>query len=164
MKKNIFKMILLSGVMLLHSGCQEEEFLNEVPLDFYSPENSFITEGNFTAALTDLYARVRAIQSVDGGASLYSEVLGTDLAFNARLDQARIGSYLVAITPQGEIPRQHWIRWYKVISNANTIIFQTANFRTYGCSKKGNRWGSEAFQSFCLPQTRAPFWRSSADN
>lgn len=108
--------------MLFQAGCKEDEFLDEVPLDFYSPENSFITEGNFNAALTDLYARVRAIQSVDGGANLYSEVLGTDIAYNARLDQARLGNYTVSLTPQGDIPRQHWIRWYKIISNANTII------------------------------------------
>ncbi|SOD99370.1 RagB/SusD family nutrient uptake outer membrane protein [Spirosoma fluviale] len=122
MKKNLFKIALLAGVMLFQAGCKEDEFLNEVPLDFYSPENSFITEGNFNAALTDLYARVRAIQSVDGGANLYSEVLGTDIAFNARLDQSRLGNYTVSLTPQGDIPRQHWIRWYKVIANTNTII------------------------------------------
>ena len=122
MKNHLIKIALLAGVLLVNAGCREDEFLKEVPLDFYSPENSFITEGNFNAALTDLYARVRAIQSVDGGANLYSEVLGTDIAFNARLDQARLGSYAVSLTPQGDIPRQHWIRWYKIISNANTII------------------------------------------
>ncbi|WP_020603916.1 RagB/SusD family nutrient uptake outer membrane protein [Spirosoma spitsbergense] len=122
MKTNIVKIILLAAVLLFQAGCKEDEFLKEVPLDFYSPENSFITEGNFTAALTDLYARVRAIQSVDGGANLYSEVLGTDVALNARLDQSRLGNYTVSLTPQGDIPNQHWIRWYKIISNANTII------------------------------------------
>ena len=112
MKNNLFKIFLLAGGILLNLGCQEEEFLKEVPLDFYSPENSFITAGNFEAALTDLYARVRAIQSVDGGAAIYSEVLGTDIAFNARLATDRMGSYAVGLTPQGDIPRQHWIRWY----------------------------------------------------
>lgn len=122
MKNHLITLILLAGVLLFNAGCREDEFLEEVPLDFYSPENSFISEGNFNAALTDLYARVRAIQSVNGGADFYSEVLGTDLAFNARLDQARLGSYAVSLTPQGAIPKEHWIRWYKVISNANTII------------------------------------------
>ena len=136
MKTKLFKLILLASVMLFQAGCKEDEFLNELPLDFYSPENSFITEGNFNAALTDLYARVRAIQSVDGGASLYSEVLGTDVAYNARLDQARLGSYAVAITPQGEIPRQHWIRWYKIISNANTIVSRLGTSTLTDAQKK----------------------------
>ena len=136
MKNNLFKLLLLAGAMLLNTSCDEEEFLKEVPLDFYSPENSFQTEGNFNAALTDLYARVRAIQSVDGGATYYSEVLGTDLAFNARLDQSRLGSYAVSLTPQGAIPREHWIRWYKIISNANTIISRLATSKLTETQKK----------------------------
>lgn len=136
MKKNLFKLTLLLAVVLFQAGCKEDEFLEEVPLDFYSPENSFINEGNFNAALTDLYARVRAIQSVDGGANLYSEVLGTDIAYNARLDQARLGSYAVAMTPQGDIPRQHWIRWYKIISNANTIIARASTAQLTDAQKK----------------------------
>lgn len=136
MKTTFLKVALLAGVILFGAGCQEEEFLNEVPLDFYSPENSFITEGNFNAALTDLYARVRAIQSVDGGANLYSEVLGTDIAYNARVDQARLGNYTVSLTPQGDIPRQHWIRWYKVISNANTIIARLGTSALTDAQKK----------------------------
>lgn len=136
MKKNLLTIALLAGVMLFQAGCKEDEFLNEVPLDFYSPENSFITEGNFNAALTDLYARVRAIQSVDGGANLYSEVLGTDIAYNARLDQARLGSYPVSLTPQGDIPKQHWIRWYKIIANANTIIARVGTSALTDAQKK----------------------------
>ncbi len=136
MKNNLFKLSLLVGALLLNTGCEEEAFLKEVPLDFYSPENSFQTEGNFNAALTDLYARVRAIQSVNGGADFYSEVLGTDVAFNARLDQARLGSYSVSMTPQGAIPREHWIRWYKIISNANTIISRLATSTLTDAQKK----------------------------
>ena len=120
--KNTIKILLLAGALFASVGCNEEEFLNEVPKDFYSPENSYITDANFNAALTDLYARVRAMQSVNGGADFYSEVLGTDLAFNGRLDNARIGNYASAIIPQGTIPRYHWLSWYKIISNANTIM------------------------------------------
>ena len=122
MKSRIFNIFLLAGMLLLSVSCDEDEFLKEVPKDFYSPENSYITEANFNAALTDLYAKVRAIQSVNGGADFYSEVLGTDVAFNGRLDNARIGNYASAITSQGAIPKEHWTRWYKLISNANTII------------------------------------------
>lgn len=136
MKKNLFNIALVVAIAFFQAGCKEDTFLEEVPLDFYSPENSFITEGNFNAALTDLYARVRAIQSVDGGANLYSEVLGTDIAFNARLDQARLGSYAVSLTPQGDIPRQHWIRWYKIIANANTIIARVGTSALTDAQKK----------------------------
>jgi starch-binding outer membrane protein, SusD/RagB family len=122
MKSNILKIFLFAGAMLFATACDEESFLNEVPLDFYSPENSFQSEANFTAALTDLYAKVRAIQSMSGGADFASDFLGTDIAYNARLDVGRIGNYASAITPQAAIPKEQWTRWYKIISNANTII------------------------------------------
>jgi starch-binding outer membrane protein, SusD/RagB family len=123
MKSNIIKICLLVALMLPYISCKEDTFLEEVPKDFFSPENSYITESHFNAALTDLYSKVRAIQSVSGGADFYSEVLGTDIAFNARLDAgSRIGNYASAITPQGAIPKEHWTRWYKIIANANTII------------------------------------------
>jgi starch-binding outer membrane protein, SusD/RagB family len=136
MKNYLIKLAMLAGVLLFNAGCKEDAFLEEVPLDFYSPENSFITEGNFNAALTDLYTRVRAIQSVNGGADFYSEVLGTDIAYNARLDQARLGSYAVSMTPQGSIPREHWIRWYKIIANANTIIARLGTAALTDAQKK----------------------------
>lgn len=122
MKSSFLKIGLLATVLLGTASCNEKEFLEEVPRDFYSPENSYITDANFNAALTDLYARVRAMNSVNAGADNYSEVLGTDVAYNARLDNARIGNYSSAITSQGTIPRYHWTGWYKIISNANTII------------------------------------------
>ncbi len=112
----------MAALMLPYISCKEEAFLEEIPQDFFSPENSYITESHFNAALTDLYAKVRAIQSVNGGADFYSEVLGTDIAFNGRLDASRVGNYASAITPQGAIPKEHWTRWYKIIANANTIL------------------------------------------
>ena len=148
MKNHLIKIALLAGILLVNAGCREDEFLKEVPLDFYSPENSFITEGNFNAALTDLYTRVRAIQSVDGGANLYSEVLGTDIAFNARLDQARLGNYAVSLTPQGDIPRQHWIRWYKIISNANTIIARLGTSSLTEAQKKTIGGEAKLFRAY----------------
>ena len=122
MKANILKIGLFAVLMIFNSSCQEEEFLKEVPLDFYSPENSYKSEANFQAALVDLYAKVRSQQSLSSNANEYIEVLGTDLAYNAREDNNRLGDYNNTITPQGSIPRHHWVSWYKIISNANTIL------------------------------------------
>lgn len=122
MKTNILKLSLLLAILLVGQSCNEEEFLVETPRDFYSPDNSYQSAANFNAALTDLYAKVRTIQSVNANAEFYSAVLGTDVAYNGRLDNARIGNYSAVITPQGAIPRYHWTSWYKIIANANTII------------------------------------------
>jgi starch-binding outer membrane protein, SusD/RagB family len=180
MKNNniLLKVFLLAGGMLLNTGCKEDDFLKEVPLDFYSPENSFVNAGNFEAALTDLYAKVRAIQSVDGGAAIYSEVLGTDIAFNGRLDPSRMGSYAVGLTPQGDIPKQHWLRWFKIIGNANTIIARAAKssltdaqkslysgeaklFRSYAYNKLVNLYGGVPLIVDEVATPRTDFTRAS---
>lgn len=122
MKANLIKVGLLAFLTTFHSACNEEKFLSEVPLDFYSPENSYVTEAHFQAALVDLYAKVREETSVTPNANEYTEVLGTDVAFNSRLDNNRLADYNNVITPQGAIPKYHWVNWYKIIANANTIL------------------------------------------
>jgi hypothetical protein len=146
--KNIVKIGLFAALMLPSMSCKEEAFLEEVPKDFFSPENSYITEGHFTAALTDLYSKVRAIQSVSGGADFYSEALGTDIAYNARLDAARMGNYASALTPQGTIPKEHWTRWYKIIANANTILARLPKSTVNADKQKGIAAEAKMFRAW----------------
>nr|MBI1229395.1 RagB/SusD family nutrient uptake outer membrane protein [Cytophagales bacterium] len=113
---------LLFSCVIITMSCDENAFLEEVPLDFFSPENSFVTFEDYQSAIADLYSRVRRMQSLDMNATYECDFLGTDIAHNARLDATRIGDYDASITPQAEIVRYHWINWYKVVSNANTII------------------------------------------
>lgn len=120
--KKFIKYIVLMFTLVSLNACNEEEFLKEVPLDFYSPENSYVTYSNYQAALTDLYARVRQIHAFGSNANEDVSHLGTDIAYNARLDNNRIGNYAISFTPQSGLIELQWDRWYKVISNANTII------------------------------------------
>jgi hypothetical protein len=121
--KNICKLItaVILGVTL-NISCEESEFLKEVPLDFYSPENSYKTYDDYQSALTDLYAKVRDQYSLDMNAANDPYFVGTDIAYNARKDNNRVGNYNTLVTPQAVLPRIIWIGWYKIISNANTII------------------------------------------
>ena len=50
--------VLLSMLIAL-SSCDEKKFLTEVPLDFYAPENSYVTYENFEAAVGNLHTIVR---------------------------------------------------------------------------------------------------------
>jgi starch-binding outer membrane protein, SusD/RagB family len=93
-----------------------------VPLDFFSPENSFKTMNNFESSLTDLYARVRSIHFGQISDSHFMMFLGTDIARNARMDNNRWGNYDIYCVPTNGIIEYWWDNWYKIISNANTII------------------------------------------
>ena len=113
---------LLLLILMFNFSCNEEEFLREVPLDFFSPENSFQTYGNFESALTDLYARVREIRFGRLSDSRFIPFLGTDVAMNARMDNNRWGNYEIYCVPTNGIIKYWWDSWFKIISNANTIL------------------------------------------
>lgn len=118
----LIKKGLLSFLLILNFSCSEKEFLEEKPLDFFSPENSYQTVGNFEAALTDLYASVRIIYYGNNADVSFMNWLGTDIAKNARGDTNRYGDYTIFFQPTNEDMSFHWDNWYKIISNANTIL------------------------------------------
>src|SRR3546814_2799761 len=66
-----FSILLLSLV----GGCNEDRWLEEVPLDFYSPINSYSTEADFNSAVATLYANVHEtlydVNSMNGRAMHY---------------------------------------------------------------------------------------------
>lgn len=128
--KSILKKIVYSTLcigVLSTTSCNEGEFLKEVPLDFYSPENSYVTYENYQGALTELYARVRGIHFNFSETNNFVHFLGTDVAQNARGDAARLGNYTDTFRPENGIFSYHWNEWYKVIANANTILSRIGN-------------------------------------
>ncbi|NEW80754.1 MAG: RagB/SusD family nutrient uptake outer membrane protein [Mariniphaga sp.] len=119
--KNI-KYGLLIIVVSLMVSCNENDFLKEVPSDFYSPENSYVNMINFESSLTDLYAKVRAIHySGDEYLNTYN-LLGTDIIVCARGTDDRLGNYATGVIPTNWTIFQFWRDWYKIISNANTML------------------------------------------
>lgn len=122
----IFKYIMLSLFFIFGSSCNEKEFLEEVPLDFFSPENSYVTSEDFESAITELYSRVRYCAYHSSGSSgSYPYLTSTDIAQDGRYQlnsTARFGGHSVYLVPTNSTVTTHWNMWYKLIANANTII------------------------------------------
>lgn len=106
----------------LGSGCNEDEFLEEQPIDFFTPGNSFETFEQFDAAVVDLYARVRDIHYSTSNNS-YMHHFGTDMMKDARLSGSgsRLGNYS-DINPVSGIVSFHWRNWFKIVSSVNIIM------------------------------------------
>lgn len=104
------------------NSCNEDEFLKEVPLDFYSPENSYVTYNDFLSSVMNLYGRYRADfwdDSSSGG--VYSVWQFTDLVHGT--SSAGLINYAGNLTPQsGTVFTYFWERAYRIIYDANTII------------------------------------------
>lgn len=119
------KRILLSLIFIplfITSACDEDKILKEVPLDFYSLDNSYTTKSQFDRALFDLYGRVRSVHFGSDGIEYFCHWTGTDIGYNARENTLYLGDYNSWIVPTNSLVIFHWDNWYKIISNANTII------------------------------------------
>ena len=98
--------------------CACGDFLDENPMDFNSPENSYITSKDFDMSITDLYYRTRYEFFQDQDRAI-DYLYGTDLL--DRGDQTK-SNLEAEITPSSDISSKHWKNWYKVIASANMTI------------------------------------------
>ena len=98
--------------------CACGDFLDENPMDFNSPENSYITSKDFDMSITDLYylTRYEFFQDQDRAIDY---LYGTDLL--DRGDQTK-SNLEAELTPSSDISSKHWKNWYKVIASANMTI------------------------------------------
>lgn len=106
------------------SGCNEQDFLKEKPLDFYSPENSMETSAHFQSSLNYLYNRVRYQMWEMDPDTRYAFYYATDFAFNATdyYKAAKLNDYTNVMVPTFSVPLNVWKEQYTVISNANVIL------------------------------------------
>jgi starch-binding outer membrane protein, SusD/RagB family len=117
---------LFCVVFLSVSFSCNKDILDEKPLDFYSPENSFVSYADYQRGLTDLYAQVRTI--CYGAAEYKPYLTATDIAQDGR-DQltARFGGHTNYLVPTNAVVALHWKSWYSIISSANTINSRVGN-------------------------------------
>ncbi|MCR5560879.1 MAG: RagB/SusD family nutrient uptake outer membrane protein [Bacteroidales bacterium] len=119
MKNKILYLLAASVSLFAAAACNEDDFLKEVPKDFISIDNAYVTESDYQAALTGLYNMVRYYEYTNEGLRC---MLGTDVAYNARRNNDRMGNLVNEYKPENERLAYYWDNNYKLIKNANTII------------------------------------------
>ena len=119
--KALYKFTTIIFIILALS-CNEDKILEEIPLDFNSPENSYITLQDFNSGLYALYDLTRNAFSEDERYIL-ELLFGTDIGFNSR-NQLDIwfGDYEATLQPQSGNILGHWRNYYNIVSAANVII------------------------------------------
>lgn len=134
MKKYIVLCIIATFLL---TSCNESSFLKEVPKDFMSTDNAYITETDFDMAVTDLYDLVRfEFYGYDENRPM-DFMFGTDLVFDGEPGSTqRHGNMTAAYNPTSSIPRVHWDNLYKIISGSNVVIGRVANSNLSDDTKK----------------------------
>ncbi len=122
----VTKYLLLLLLILTGGACNESKILEEIPLDFYSPENSFKSFNNFKSAVYKLYDKSRQalfVSPTRNGRDAFDLLFGTDIVNNGQPSAtARFTDYAVYLTPTSETAYWPWERFYGLISGANIII------------------------------------------
>lgn len=110
---------MLTGITLV--SCKKS-FLEEVPLDFLSPENSFVTYNDFNSAVADLYGEVRTEFYTRDERGPFHYIHGCDLVYDGEPHVNRFTPLESAINPNSSITNDHWFSLFGIVASANTII------------------------------------------
>lgn len=105
-------------------SCDSNEFLKEEPLDFFSPENSFLTKEDFESSLFGIYAYYRDNFKISSYAFDAPRVflLGTDLAAHSH-DFGDRPNFAASFVPESDfIYTSVWKPCYRIIYDANVIL------------------------------------------
>ena len=114
--KKILIFSLLAAFML--TGCNEDKFLEENPLDFNSASNSYETAADFDAAITELYFLTR-----EEFYTTYDRTTDLSKFADMWITADPLQSNVVAdLSPSGGIAKFYWDENYKLIAQANTVI------------------------------------------
>jgi len=103
-------------------SCNEDEFLKEIPKDFYSPEIAYVTQSDFEAAVLNLHYLVRSyFYGDDDAINTFSGL--TDLCYPHKRygPDYKVASILLP-TNSREIFGDAWEPCYRIIYDANVII------------------------------------------
>ncbi len=163
MKKIRINVLTLAGVIVtftcLLSSCNDD-YLDEIPMGFLSPENTFVNKEGFESGIAELYRVSRTVVTSDALAGMIATerdkslttlyASGTDMGWywdkkNYYGDYAIINSFDVSA-------QNLWIRFYTLIKDANVILSRSES--------EAAKWDSE--EDKLLIQAEARFFRGLA--
>ncbi|MEM9143883.1 MAG: RagB/SusD family nutrient uptake outer membrane protein, partial [Bacteroidota bacterium] len=111
--------IIIGCIVLLAQACNEDEFLEEVNPGEFTTDNAFTSEAGFQSAIWWLYgdAREYLYEAERRGHAFQA---GTDL-FHVTENMNEL-FHIYSFTTSPSRSDWQWIRWYKMVSNANLIL------------------------------------------
>ena len=120
--KNI-KYILTAVTLIFSLGsCNEEQWLEEVPFSFYSPENSYTTPEQIDIAVVQLYDNVNYMLFGTAHNLAFVFQYTTDIGYDAIAPTHEINSWSDKVTPENDRIEGIWNNYYKIVANANVIL------------------------------------------
>jgi starch-binding outer membrane protein, SusD/RagB family len=124
---NILKYLLPAGILfvlfLIVTSCDEDSFLHEKPLDFYAPDNTFVTFEDFEAANLRNYALYRWTYDRSQNSVVPQKAFGyTEIAYPHYRHAPAYDFSSMLLPTNDRYYETFWKPTYEIIYNANAII------------------------------------------
>jgi len=126
MKPKYYLITILILATVLFS-CKEDKWLEEKVLDFYSPEDSYITADQFEAAVTRLYGLKRDQIYTSGDDGVHYYFYTTDISYHTRSATEPVNNFGDALIPEYFMATRFWTDYYRIIFDANVILYRIEN-------------------------------------
>ncbi len=151
-RRTTFLMFLM---LIILTSCNDEKFLEEKPLSFFSPENVYSSVAGIRQGITALYVEFRldyGYRDKNTGTTLWLGMT-TDIAFYGEDPGSTklLTNYQTWLLPANSTVRGYWNNWYRMIQYANVVIEASENLDV-------NEWDSPAQQQAYIAEGR--FWRA----
>lgn len=137
----ILPISLSSVIFLCMSSCDEEKFLEEVPKDFYSPANAYITHSDFEAAVLNIHNDYRD-RFFEGSRGLFWSLTELSYPNQARWDDVQS---ILLPTNSDDMYEYIWVPMYRMIYDANVILERIDNPQTELTDEQKNKIKGEAY-------------------
>lgn len=98
----------------------KKSFLDEAPLDFLSSANAFQTSADFDASVNNLYRLLRQELYTANDNDPFEYTYRTDIAMY--VPSGNPPNLVAEYNAVSGYTNKHWTPWYKIVSEANTII------------------------------------------
>mgnify|MGYP001037731502 CR=1 FL=1 len=143
-----FSVVFVFIILFTLNACNENEILEESPLDFFSASNAFVTKDDFNAALLQSYNVIRDnLYETDNQNSYRVLSWGiTDLSYPHK-NWGPFPNLDAQLLPTSTPVERLWLPMYEVIFNANVILNRVeSEFAELSENEKAIVIGEAAFQ------------------
>jgi len=123
--KSTFKRYVVALTLVSFFANCDESFLDEVPLDRFSPENLLVNEAGFETAVVALYQACREEHNIGGNNFDYLN-LGTDLVDWGRHDSRGLKDYSL-LNSQYDPVEEYWEWAYTSMIRQSNLILDNLN-------------------------------------
>ncbi len=117
--KKIKPFLLLTFLLVAGLSCKKT-FLDEKPLDFLSSANAFNTAADFNASVNNLFRLLRSELYTSNDNDPFEYTYRTDIALY--VPTGNPPNLIAEFSPVNSFANKHWPAWYKIVSEANTVL------------------------------------------